>query len=561
VCGAPGLGPISYTYDSLGNVLSETDALGNTARFTYDPVFNHLTSATGALQQTSSFYYDPNGNLTKVTDPNGHSAQFAYAPGGLLSQVTDPLGNNTAIARDNFGNPTSVTDAQGNTSTALFDLVSRPVLAVDAMGRRSTTVYDALNRVTSVTDPRGNKVTLSYDGVGNLLSLTDQRGNSTGFTYDNLGNLVSRTTALGEAESWQFDLADNLIQYSDRLSHVSNFQYDTLNRLVQEQYLDGSIVTRTYDPYSRTLSVNDSAGGLFTFAYDANGLLLSQNEPNGTVQYTRDALGRVATEQVAGQNPVNYSYDPAGNLLSAASSAVGVTLSWDARNLPATISRTNGLTTTYRFDTLSRLQSLVHAHGASALNTQSYGYDRTGRRTSASNDLGVPPISQAASATVDAANELLLSGATAYTQDLNGNRLTETSSGGAVTYAWDSRKRLTTAFKYDSGRNLTEIDKTVNGATTSQRFVFDSLTNVVSLTDASGLPVSVLTGRTLDSHFASVDSSGNVAFGIGDPANSTGGITNGAGAITARSGYDPYGARPTLPRRRHFLLHTQAGYR
>jgi RHS repeat-associated protein len=97
------------------------------------------------------------------------------------------------------------------------------------------------------------------------------------------------------------------------------------------------------------------------------------------------------------------------------------------------------------------------------------------------------------------------------------------------------------------GRNLTEIDKTSGGSTTARRFVFDSLTNVVSLTDASGLPISVLTGRTIDSHYASVDSSGNVAFGIGDAINSTDGATNGSGSVTAKEAYDPYGQTTSTP--------------
>ena len=41
VCGAAGQGPTSYTYDSSGNVLTSTDALGNTATFTYEPTFNN----------------------------------------------------------------------------------------------------------------------------------------------------------------------------------------------------------------------------------------------------------------------------------------------------------------------------------------------------------------------------------------------------------------------------------------------------------------------------------------------------------------------------------------
>ncbi len=151
---------------------------------------------------------------------------------------------------------------------------------------------------------------------------------------------------------------------------------------------------------------------------------------------------------------------------------------------------------------------------------------------------------------MDQANELLTNGSTTYTSDANGNRLTETGPALTRSYVWDSRNRLSsttdnsgnmTAFKYDFARNLIEMDKTVGGSATSQRFVVDSLTNVASLTDSSGLPVSVLTGRSIDSHLASIDSSGNVTFSIGDALNSTVGLTGSTGMIVSSLDYEPYG--------------------
>jgi RHS repeat-associated protein len=58
----------------------------------------------------------------------------------------------------------------------------------------------------------------------------------------------------------------------------------------------------------------------------------------------------------------------------------------------------------------------------------------------------------------------------------------------------------------------------------------------------------VLTGRSIDSHYASVDSAGNIAFGIGDTLGSTVGVTNSTGAITSKLDYEPYGhATGTVP--------------
>jgi RHS repeat-associated protein len=555
VCGNPAAGNVSYTFDQFGNTLTQTDALGNTTTFTYDTRFNKVNSITDPLNHTTSITYDSNGNVTSITDANGNTTQMAYDSFGELIQVTDPTGSKTAIAYDSYGNVASVTDALGNTSTSTYDAVSRLTRAVDALGRNSSVAYDALNRVTSQTDPLGHTTAFTYDPIGDLLSLTDARGNSTKYTYDKVGRLVTRTSPLGKSESYAYDVDSNLTQYTDRRGQKSTFQYDALNRLVQENYSDAT-VTRSYDTNGRLVGVNDSQGGTFGFAYDADGHLLTQQEPTGVVSYTRDALGRVATRQVAGQSAVQYAYDPVGNMLSAATSAAGVTYKYDPRNLPQSLTRTNGVVTNFAFDALGQLLSIIHSNGATALNTQNYTYDAVGNRTAIGNNISQALITQSASATVDNANELLTNGGTTYTYDANGNRLTETSASGTLTYNWDGRNRLssitdasgnTTSMQYDYSRNLLGVSRTETAVTALQSFVVDNLSNVVSLTGSSGTPVSVVTGQSLDSHFASVDSSGNVLFGMGDALNSNVAVTNSAGALTSELDYEPYGQTTGAP--------------
>ncbi len=193
--------------------------------------------------------------------------------------------------------------------------------------------------------------------------------------------------------------------------------------------------------------------------------------------------------------------------------------------------------------------SLIHSKGASALNTQTYSYDGIGNRIGASNDISQPLTTQSGPAAVDASNELLSNAQTTYTYDANGNRLTESGPNASYTYVWDTRGRLasitdgnghSTSFKYDALRNLIEIDRT-GGGTASQKFVFDALSNVASLTDAAGLPVSILTGTTLDSHAGAVDSAGNVTFGIADPLGSTLAVTDSNGNLGSTLYDEPYG--------------------
>jgi len=69
----------------------------------------------------------------------------------------------------------------------------------------------------------------------------------------------------------------------------------------------------------------------------------------------------------------------------------------------------------------------------------------------------------------------------------------------------------------------------------------DSLTNVVALTDASGSPVSVMTGGSLDSSYATTNSGGQVAYGVTDALGSTVITTSESGAVSTPLYYEPYG--------------------
>jgi len=55
VCGAPGAGDETYTYDANGNLLTRTDALNNVFTQTWDPATNQVSSTTDPLGHTRSF--------------------------------------------------------------------------------------------------------------------------------------------------------------------------------------------------------------------------------------------------------------------------------------------------------------------------------------------------------------------------------------------------------------------------------------------------------------------------------------------------------------------------
>ena len=67
----------AYAYDALGNLVGQTDELGNQTTFSYtaESLLEQVTYANGASQSLS---YDLAGNITGETDAEGNAKQCQY---------------------------------------------------------------------------------------------------------------------------------------------------------------------------------------------------------------------------------------------------------------------------------------------------------------------------------------------------------------------------------------------------------------------------------------------------------------------------------------------------
>lgn len=549
VCGFSGTGDLTFSYDSSGNRVSVTDALGDSTTYTYDSVNGKLSSVTNSVGDKTLYQYDERGNLTSITNPRGNRSSFVYNSFGQLAESIDQSENKTIFNYDSLGNLISVRDPIGNVTSQRYDGISRLVEIEDSQGKRSSVSYDQLDQIVSITDD-GKLTQLAYDAVGNLLSFTDARNNRISFTYDQASRVLTRIDQLGIIESFRYNLAGNVVEFKDRRGQVTAFTHDVLNRLVMESYQDGVTVKRFYDSFDQLIRVEDSEAGVFSYDYDATGQLIREAGPFGIVEYTRDRVGRVASRQVRGQPRVDYSYDSAGDVTRAAMSTVFSEITYDTRGLPQTITRSNGVTSRFTYDKMGRALTVTDALGELLLKSHSYLYDSEGRRSTHATNSAQALITQPASAQYDAANRLLSFNDRTYTYDGNGNRLTETTVNGTTNYEWDSRNRLrkitkssgdSVTFLYDFSDNLIQKKATTGAVEAVEIYLLDELTNVVHQINSTGDQFAILTGQTIDAHWAVVRTSSSAEFGLTDAINSTATVTNSEGSVVGSLFYEPFG--------------------
>ncbi len=327
----------SYTYDALGNIISQTitsfaggyapvtqsDGTGSvtsvTASYTYDPLFDKLTSETDPNGVTIYFVYDspqetvppgvsvqinqehPTGNLLASVDGMGFVTYYAYAtestyngsygPGDLKS-IVDPMGNLTQyLSYDAYGDPTSIENANGDMITETYSARSLTLQKLSVGGVDVKNTYDVLGRLTSAVqaddsfNSPSESITYTYYPGGQVKTQISGLGQVTSYVYDSGNRLVTLTDlAVVQADGSQddlttqyvYDAAGNLVQERDPRGIITSYSYDGLNRLTDTIVMGGPAATPNminvshvvYDAVNNKLSETDLHGNVTTYTYD-----------------------------------------------------------------------------------------------------------------------------------------------------------------------------------------------------------------------------------------------------------------------------------------------------
>ncbi|MER7741192.1 DUF6531 domain-containing protein, partial [Streptomyces sp. NPDC096538] len=340
----------TYRYNERGQVVAQTDPLGNTTHAEWD-AYDRLLARTDPLGHTSRFTYDERGNLTCVVRPDGTTTTCEYDHSDRPLWITLPNGGRRGYAYDEHGNPTATVDADGAVTRYSHDASGALVAVTNALGATHRVQPDALGLPESVTAPLGGTSRVTRDAFGRIVETVDATGGTTRTTWTVEGHPAERVMADGSKESWRYDGEGNVVRYTgtdgrstthtithfDRLRSRTEadgsttwFAYDTELRLTSVTSASGAVWTYTYDVAGRLVRETDFNGRTVSYAYDAAGRLTRRTNGAGeTTAYVRDACGRVV-ERRSGQDVTTFAYDAAGQLVAAVTPDTALTLTRDA---------------------------------------------------------------------------------------------------------------------------------------------------------------------------------------------------------------------------------------
>ncbi|MEU4694707.1 DUF6531 domain-containing protein [Actinoplanes sp. NPDC023714] len=459
---------LSFGFDDAGDLVSVTDALGNTARLRRDGE-GRLVGAVTPLGRETFFRYDDRGRLVERVDPGGGVWRYGYSPGGRIVSVTDPTGARRETAYGVHGAVEATTDPLGHVTGRRYDDDGNLVRLVAADGAKWDFAYDALARLTATTDPAGATWLREYDAEGNPIGAVDPAGVHRTVTVDDNG----RITGLGDGLTG------------------SAFEYDTLGRAVAHLRPDGTAALAGYDQCGRRTTITDPVGGVKRIEYTPAGRIRRLISPGGReTVFEYDAAGRRTAATDGAGRRTEFAYDADGALVAAGSTvfrydeggrmiararALRNPHSEDAtpdegRTTPGAVRATAGETRFLR-DLLGRVVAITDPAGG----TRRFERDAAGRVVTAVDALG---------------------GRTTYAYHPRGWLTAITDPlGGTVTRRHDERGRVvaetdplgrTTTFTWDpSGRLRSRTD----GAGRTVTWRHDVSGRVVSMTAADGSAV------------------------------------------------------------------------
>ena len=392
-----------YSYDEVGNKLTQTDAEGRQTSWTYDYYGRVLTRTLPELM-TESFVYDDVARTVAHMDFNGNTNTTYLDDLGRVDHIDYHDVTSEAYTYWGNGQLHTVTDQHGVTETAFDDRDrlayeikpdgTRLDYAYDNAGNRTqvkvtrgtiiTTTdytYDQLNRLETVIDTSGITTYTYYDN-GNLNTVTAPNGIVTDYDYNSVNQLTVLTTknAAGSVlSSYTYGLGDagRREDITEADGRFTDYIYDDLYRLTDEVVIESGLevynANYVYDWVGNRQY--ETVGGVQTqYAYDLNDRLISQ----GGTTYTHDDNGNTKTETLDSVI-TEYFYDAKNKLTSVDKGGVVTSYSYDSNGIRNSKTEA-GVTTNYVVD-LNRdyaqvLEEVIGDIGtASASVSYSYGHD------------------------------------------------------------------------------------------------------------------------------------------------------------------------------------------
>ncbi|MEU6639477.1 RHS repeat-associated core domain-containing protein [Streptomyces rochei] len=397
----------AYEYDSSRRLTKVTTPEGTVTLFTYDS-HNRVTSMQRATGTSGSGHTGPtwrydytaatpsDAGTTTVTDPDGDETIYTHHADGEVTKVTDPLGHSrhatyknhlTQTAIDAMGTGTDGTG--GNTTTYGWDDRNNPVSQKLPLGATaSVTAYQTIagtDLPNDFTTADGRKDSFKYDTNGNTMSVTTSgtAGGIREYTYNEdtptcggfEGQRCTAKDGNGKVTSFTYDDQGNLVKVKPPAPlGETTYTYDALGRI--ETVKDGRGITTVYgyDSRDRVHEVS-STNFTVTYSYDGDGNVTSRTDASGTTKWDYDKLNRESVRTLQNGAQTALAYTPGGDVDFYTDPTGTTDYTWDKAGRLDYLTAPDGKKTDFDYNNNDKRTKTVYPGGT----TQTVTIDKNGR--------------------------------------------------------------------------------------------------------------------------------------------------------------------------------------
>lgn len=382
---------LMYEYDTLGRVISITDAENGITKFEYettskptkiiDPENNIITYTYDSLNRiktettiygTTTYEYNGKDKVEKIIDPANNITRYKYDSLGNLLKLIKPEQYNS-----------STDDGLG--SSFYYDANDRPISRSNELGHISAVKYDQEGNKIKQINPNFYDSNLKdgvgtgyiYDGSNRLIKIINPSGKKSRIKYDAVGNIIK----IIDANNYKEDIDDGLgIEY----------KYDEMNRLVSVKDTQGNVVKKfVYNSDNKVIKEIDAKGYLNEIddvirygiekKYNLAGWLIEKKVPlkieNNTIyyqitRYSYNKNGKIIEEKISPEYVSNNSEPSAWN---------SIIYSYYKNGRVKTISDTVGAFVEYSYDAMGNTTMEKNKINENTFSTIRYEYNYLGK--------------------------------------------------------------------------------------------------------------------------------------------------------------------------------------
>ena len=521
----------TYTYDAVGNALTETDPRGNTRTY----VYNQLDQLVRTIEPIpygwfNDTLYDANNNVVETRRQNLVPALTTNgkpqldASGNVIMQAGTPATFVNRYEYEILNNlVTEDLDATGSSPDRLvtryeYDGNRNQVLVTQPEGNQFKTLYDERDLVFTTTRGFGSAdastVTYEYDGNLNQVAIIDAEDNTgdglpevSRFEYDGYDRLVRTVDAIGNVCEYSYDANSNQTAFTcfgpvggpspttaDGTNNVllsqTSWLYDPLDRRIQSDQLldvsDGVATARTPVLADGVLSPVD---GFVTQAivYNGRSQVIEMFEDDGdSVTYTYDTANRIKTTTDPEGNKIEVFYDANSNAIQTVETdrsqlnpglldeVITTTFTYDVLNRTTRTEDNVDNVTTFAFDSRSNQTMVEDAEG----NTTEKVYDGANRMLAEVQAMRISGSGDAAIDTTEAGDGYITA---SYQYDGNSRLQSFTDdNGNRKIYTYDDLNRSILC-TYGNVVDPALADR--QDAVTTEEWLYDKDDNLITFTD------------------------------------------------------------------------------